>query len=117
MEQPKWDDDAAAWRRFAGGLRERMGEAYRHASEGDARAANAEARASAAEARAAEAETRASAAEAQHRRTLRNARVSRRQLNQIEMLLAEGDVPAAIRLLADRRAWMEVHGRTRRPRA
>lgn len=68
-------------------------------------------------ARAAEAEARADAAEAQNRRTLRNADRSRHQLNRIEKLLAAGDVPAAVQVLADRRAWMEVHGRTGRPSA
>ncbi|GAA3211193.1 hypothetical protein GCM10017690_22290 [Microbacterium terregens] len=96
MEQPSWDDDAVAWRRFAGGLRERMGEANRRAAD--------------AEARALDAEERAALAEAEADRLTRRSKRSRWQLTRLEKLLAEGDVAAAVDLLAYRRAGIRSIG-------
>ncbi|WP_295790913.1 hypothetical protein [uncultured Microbacterium sp.] len=92
MEQPKWDDDAAAWRRFAGGLRERMGAAHRRADE-------AERRADAAEVRVAELEAAADIRRSVNRR-------NQWRLDRLEELIGEGDFPAAADLLATRRAWI-----------
>jgi hypothetical protein len=107
VEQPGWDDDAVAWRRFAGSLRERMGEAKRRAVDAEARAVVAEARAKAAEDRAALADHRAREAEALRDALSGSARRNRWQLTRVEKLLAEGDVPAAVDLLAQRRRWIE----------
>lgn len=100
MDQPRWDDDKLAWRRYAGGLRERMGDAYRRAQDAEARATSAEARAVAAEERAAE----AAAVSAE---VTRRSKRARSQLNQLERLLRDGDIPAAVELLAERRRWVD----------
>lgn len=94
MEQPKWDDDAAAWRRFAGGLRERMGAAQRRAVEAERRAGDAEARV-------AELEAAAEAGRSVNRR-------NQWRLDRLEELIGEGDFLSAADLLATRRAWITM---------
>ncbi len=107
MDQPRWDDDAVAWRRYAGRIRERLGEAYRRASDADQRASSAERRAAAAEEHAAEAAERMESALALSREVTRRAARARAQLNELERLLNDGDVRAAAALLSNRRGWID----------
>jgi hypothetical protein len=82
MDQPTRDDDVAAWRKYAGDLRQRLGQAY-----ADARAA----------------EQRAAEAEAELALSQRRGKRTRVYLNRVHRLLTEGDVPGAIDVLALRR--------------
>jgi hypothetical protein len=77
-----------------------MGDAYRRAQDAEARATSAEARALAAEERAAE----AAAVSAE---VTRRSKRARSQLNQLERLLRDGDLSAAVELLTKRRRWVE----------
>ena len=121
MEQPTWDDDAAAWRRYAGQLRQLTGDAYRRAADAEQRAADAERRAAAAEretstglrARAEEAEAKLQGLwerSERHRLSfqalMRQKRRDGRMLDRVERLLHDGDIPAAVDVLARRRAEM-----------
>jgi hypothetical protein len=89
VEQPKWTDDVQAWRRHAGELRQRLGAAKAHAAAETERADGEHARAEV------------------WRGWFKSARAAGRradrQLGHVEALLRDGEVDAAIRLLAERR--------------
>lgn len=89
MEPPKGSDDVQAWRRYAGDLRQRLGAAKAHAAAETARAGGEHERAEV------------------WRGWFKSARAAGRradrQLGHIEALLQEGEVDAALRLLAERR--------------
>lgn len=118
MEQPSWDSPQIEWRRYAGELRQRLGEANRRADGAkvfELRAREAEARAAGAQERAARALDRFAGAWERSERwrgiALRVLAAKRRDaymLNDLEELLREGDVPAAVDLLAERRAGIEA---------
>lgn len=110
MEQPTRDDDARAWRRYAGELRQRLGVAK------------------------AQAASEAKRAEGEHERAkvwrawFKTARAAQRRaerlLDRVTELLERGDVPAAVDLLAERhaprraaatRAGGSLHGRVSGP--
>ena len=84
MEQPRWDDDVLAWRRYAGELRQRLGAMKRSAA-----AVTADLR----------------MLHGEHRRLLTAHRhLGRRMDTLARILLDDGDVAAAANVLATRRA-------------
>lgn len=90
MEQPRGSDDVRAWRRYAGELRQRLGAVKATATAETARADGERERAEV------------------WRGWFKSARAvgrrAERQLSHVEALLLEGEIDAAIRLLAERRA-------------
>jgi len=107
METPSRGDGEAAWRLYAAQLRAALQHANRRASA----VTVVEVRAREAEARLASAMTRLDRAKKRHKRWSRSfallVRARNRDaelLTQVEKLLNGGDIPAAIDLLAERRA-------------
>lgn len=90
MKQPSWDDDAVAWRSFAGALRERMGVARRRAVEAESKLQGVW--------------ERGDRWHAQHDRLLKAKYRDGRMLDRLEALLHDGDIAAAVDVLAERRA-------------
>lgn len=103
MEQPTGGDGEGAWRRYAGWLRQRLGDANQRA------AADAAAQAEKVRRHILRAEGRSRAWRERHERLLEAKRRDGRMLNQLEELLLEGDVPAAVDVLAERRAKIEAY--------
>lgn len=113
-DAPTGDDinDVAAWRRYAGKLRQDVGEAKRLAS-------------SAAELRAKVRETKAALKEARENNKRLERRLlglqtskqrDRNMLDIVERMLYEGDIPAAVHTLALRRESIEQAREDRRER-
>ncbi|MDR6868155.1 hypothetical protein J2Y69_002766 [Microbacterium resistens] len=80
VEQPKWSDDVSDWRRYAGELRSKIGDLNRLLS-----------------------------VEREQQRILRNSKGrDAKLLTKVERFLADGDVPAAVDLLARRRQGIDA---------
>jgi hypothetical protein len=103
MQTPSWDDDVREWRRCAGWLRQRLGEANQRA------AAEAAAQGERVRRHIVRAEGRSRAWKERHQRLLDAKQRDGRMLDRLEELLLEGDVPAAIDALAERRAGIEAY--------
>lgn len=87
MEQPSWDADVAAWRKYAGELRQKLGEAKKASSDAFERGERWK-------------------QNFQHLLYAKNR--DGHQLDKLERLLDEGDVPAAVDLLAERRRYIQA---------
>ncbi len=99
LDAPARDADVAEWRRYAGELRQRLGEAARQPGRDEL------ARASALIDRL---RLNCDSLRASRDRLLHEKKRDARNLNTVEALLLRGDVPGAADLLARRRAFIEA---------
>ncbi|MBN7792509.1 hypothetical protein [Microbacterium esteraromaticum] len=98
MKQPRWDDDAVAWRTFAGALRERMGAARRRAVEAEGKLQGVW--------------ERGDRWRDRYDRLLKAKRRDGWMLDRLESLLHDDDVAGAVDVLAERRAGISAARRS-----
>jgi predicted nuclease with TOPRIM domain len=109
VEQPKGGDGEQAWRQYAAALRQRLQEANGRArEEAEERYARVQRHARALESRSRERREEYERLEADYARLREAKRRDGARLDRLEFLLREGDVPAAVDLLAERRARIDA---------